>query len=155
MCSSDLTDPKIQSYGGLKPHYSPWRVDLLASRAQLGVTRLWRVGGELRARNTGCSRPFSPFSSKNFNYKFPRSNLILKTYLIILIYIKVLKTIYNTSQNNILKIKILSGQLVMASGVARLASDQGLLDMASWVARLASDEGLLATASCLARLGER
>jgi len=81
--------------------------------------------------------------------------LILKTYLIILIYIKVLKTIYNTSQTNILKIKILSGQLAMASGVARLASDQGLLAMASWVARLTSDEGLLAAASCLARLGER
>jgi len=28
----------------------------------------------------------------------------------------------------------------MASGIARLASDQGLLVMASWVARLASDE---------------
>jgi len=43
----------------------------------------------------------------------------------------------------------------MASGIARLASDQGLLAMASWVARLVSDEGLLAAASCLARLGER
>jgi len=31
----------------------------------------------------------------------------------------------------------------MASGIARLASGQGLLAMASWVARLASDEGLL------------
>jgi len=31
----------------------------------------------------------------------------------------------------------------MASGIARLASAQGLLAMASWVARLASDEGLL------------
>jgi len=91
------TDPKVQSYGSLKPHYSPWRVDLLASRAQLGVTRLWRVGGELKACNIGCSRPFSHFSSKNVSYKFPRSNLILKTYPIILIYIKALKTIYNTS----------------------------------------------------------
>ena len=98
---------------------------------------------------------FFTFFIQNVNYKFPRSNLILKTYLIILIYIKGLKTIYNTSQNNILKIKIISGQLAMASGVARLASDQGLLAMASWVARLASDEGLLAVAGCLARLGER
>ncbi len=67
------------------------------SRAQLGVTRLWRVGGELEASNTGCSRPFSHFSTKNVGYKFPRSNLILKTYLIILIHFKALKTIYNTS----------------------------------------------------------
>jgi len=31
----------------------------------------------------------------------------------------------------------------MASGIARIASGQGLLAMTSWVARLASDEGLL------------
>jgi len=56
----------------------------------------------------------------------------------------------------------------MVSGIARLASDQGLLAMASWVARLASDGSprerwlasramkvVLAMASCLARLSER
>jgi len=50
---------------------------------------------------------------------------------------------------------ILTGQLSMASGFARLASGQVLLAMASWVARLVSDERLLVVASCLARLGER
>jgi len=45
--------------------------------------------------------------------------------------------------------------LAMASGIACLASIQGLLAVASWVARLASDERLLVVVSCLARLGER
>jgi len=43
----------------------------------------------------------------------------------------------------------------MVSGIARLASVQGLLAVVSEVTFLASDEGLLAVASWLARLGER
>jgi len=67
-----------------------WSARLASSTGGLLALASW---GRTESEQYWVLSAFFTFSSKIVNYKFPRSNLILKTYLITLIYIKALKTI--------------------------------------------------------------